>query len=511
MEWVNGWAKVPWFFRRYISFVLVTLLLLPLFLSIFINADGYHFQLRTVFLLQRMYVIFSALLLVLLITSHEKIKGYEPRKRDWKEPLAFALLAGLLFMLAFSTQIDYDHILSHGAEITDRMNFDAERWLSPRILSDTDINPNRLYWLEDDSDVLARQVTLDKIPGNPEVRFHSYWADLDGNGAFSDCMITLGINNHSIDISEEYADSLRTSSTSQYPETDHWVIIKVNQSLLMQGPNLLYLQKRCRDSISISSQDAYVNHQSYAFHDGKWDNLYYNELAFFIQQDDDATASILFKTGFILRAIALLFLFIAFFGLDFIWFIFQKAKIEIGFSFVYSIIMYWFSQYIRNYWLILSKLVSYGAYILMKISFLQPVLDFSDPSLPWLGVPEFMVGMADTCSGIDSLAYFILAYSLLVAINWRSINIKRAALLFIPGLLGALAMNVIRIYLLFIIGIYFSRDFALNAYHTNAGMVLFIIYFVIFWQLSLRFMTCGKPWKDEGHKGRQKREKKRTC
>jgi exosortase/archaeosortase family protein len=203
--------------------------------------------------------------------------------------------------------------------------------------------------------------------------------------------------------------------------------------------------------------------------------------------------NILFKLGFIFRVLAVVCLFIAIFGLDFLKFLFKKAKWEIVFAFVYSLFMYWFANFIRGYWLFLSKLVAYSNYALLKISFLQPAVNFSNPSLPFLGVPGFMLGIADTCSGIESLGYFVLAYSALVLINWNQINFKKALLLFVPGLIGTFLVNILRVYLLFIIGIFISRNFALNAYHTNAGMVLFIIYFIVFWPLAMKLMSKKEP------------------
>ena len=40
----------------------------------------------------------------------------------------------------------------------------------------------------------------------------------------------------------------------------------------------------------------------------------------------------------------------------------------------------------------------------------------------------------------------------------------------------------------FLVGAYWSREFALNAFHTNASAILFIIYFAIFWKLFYKWM-----------------------
>lgn len=479
--------KINWAFKRYLLFVSILLLALPLVFSLLIHAPDFPLKLRTVFLLQRFYITFSALVLVLLIVAYNKIKGYKPARMDSKRAkqlIFFSALSVVLFALAFSTQLDYDRILSEGVGVDDRVNFDSSRWLAPRILSDLDVIKDKSNILYDDSDRLRREVVLEEIPlgAGAEIVWNGHWQDADGDGALDkDCAVSLEVNNNTYDITSHYIGF--------GPGAKAWMSIIIDKNHLVQGKNSLIISKRCTDAIALTSQTTYINRQTSEFRQSRWSNPPFDEMVLFVKQDNGFLFSILFKLGFILRVLAVICLFIVVFGLEFLKLLLKKARWELVFSFVYSIFMYWFAIFIQGYWLLLSKLVTHAVYGLLKISLLSPTMDFSNPGLPFLGVSGFMLGIADTCSGIESLGYFVLAYSVLVLINWNDIDFKKALLLFIPGLIGTFLVNILRVYLLFIIGMFISQDFALNAYHTNAGMVLFILYFIVFWPLGMKIIN----------------------
>ncbi|MBU1849696.1 MAG: exosortase/archaeosortase family protein, partial [Nanoarchaeota archaeon] len=79
--------------------------------------------------------------------------------------------------------------------------------------------------------------------------------------------------------------------------------------------------------------------------------------------------------------------------------------------------------------------------------------------------------------------------------HWNRIKIWKALLLYIPGVVGIFMLNVLRVYILIILGAKWSSDFALNAFHTNASMVFSIIYFLLFLSLALKFMEIKKKHK----------------
>ena len=62
----------------------------------------------------------------------------------------------------------------------------------------------------------------------------------------------------------------------------------------------------------------------------------------------------------------------------------------------------------------------------------------------------------------------------------------RTALAFL--VLGAFLINIIRVFLLFVIGAFVSKEIALGMYHSYTGMIFFLIYFGVFWFLFYNWM-----------------------
>ena len=190
---------------------------------------------------------------------------------------------------------------------------------------------------------------------------------------------------------------------------------------------------------------------------------------------------ILFKFGFIFRLLAVAFLFIGCFGIGFTKRLFSHNKKELAFSTVIAFVAYFISFGIRSYWIYLSKLVAYSVYFMLKLFFRDVVINLSNPNLPFVGANGFVLGIAETCSGIDSIAFFSMAYFALTLFYWKSLRLRLHLMLFLPGLIGAFLINILRVFMIFLVGLFISKEFAVNSFHTNIGMILFSVYFLIYW------------------------------
>ena len=115
------------------------------------------------------------------------------------------------------------------------------------------------------------------------------------------------------------------------------------------------------------------------------------------------------------------------------------------------------------------------------------VVNFSG-ELPIVGIEIFRVGIAKSCSGISSLFLFAFLYIFAVSYDWKILNHRKAVLMFVPGILSVFALNIFRIYLIILIGAYYSKEFAIGVFHTGAAGVLFVVYFAVFWKLSYNWM-----------------------
>jgi exosortase len=135
-------------------------------------------------------------------------------------------------------------------------------------------------------------------------------------------------------------------------------------------------------------------------------------------------------------------------------------------------------------WPYLSAGVMEATHFLLKILGVNVTVINSNT----ISVNGFAAQIAEACSGIYSIFIFTALYLFIVFLDWDKINKKKAALVFIPAVLGAFAFNIIRVFTLMLVGAYISRDLALGLYHSYSGMLFFLLYFVLFWGLGYKWM-----------------------
>jgi exosortase/archaeosortase family protein len=183
----------------------------------------------------------------------------------------------------------------------------------------------------------------------------------------------------------------------------------------------------------------------------------------------------------------ILFLLIVFvFGFKFCWNFFRENKKGLGMVLIGTILVYNFIKVFQDLWKPLSGFVSGSvAYLL---SFVGNSSLYYIKELPIIRLDSFVVGIAKTCSGIDSVLLFTGLYLGILAWDWKILNKKKAISMYFVGVVGAFFLNILRIFLLILIGAYISRDFALHTFHTNASAIIFIIYFAIFWKMLYKWM-----------------------
>lgn len=186
-------------------------------------------------------------------------------------------------------------------------------------------------------------------------------------------------------------------------------------------------------------------------------------------------------------AFVVLFAF-AVYNKDFILFFIKKYyKSIISFSillFLYYNLIWWF----QNSWFFFSSIVGKTLYFTFSKIFDNVILRLSTNAGPILGVGDFFVAISKVCSGIDSMLFFVSLFIILIITNWKQLNKKRMLLLFIPGIIGTYLLNILRVFLLILIGVKISPEFAVDVFHTNAGWILFLGYFVLFWHFGSKWV-----------------------
>lgn len=182
-----------------------------------------------------------------------------------------------------------------------------------------------------------------------------------------------------------------------------------------------------------------------------------------------------------------IFLFISIFGLKFSNNFSNKFKKEIGISIGVFVLALFLIVQFQKLWSYFSYVVAKSVYFLLNLTF-DATLKFSG-NVPSLGITHiFVVNIGQPCSGVDSMLMFIFLYIFIAGYDWDKFNKKKLALMFIPGVVSVFILNIIRIYLLITIGAFVSQNFAIGFFHTNASMILFLGYFILFWGLLYKWM-----------------------
>jgi exosortase/archaeosortase family protein len=171
-------------------------------------------------------------------------------------------------------------------------------------------------------------------------------------------------------------------------------------------------------------------------------------------------------------------------GVNYVKNIARDYKREILYFLIFFVLSYSLMNYVWKLWPYLSFMVSKAVYLLLKLLSDQVILRGDDVLI----FEGFGAKIGEACSGIYSIFIFSGLFVFIVFMDWYKINKKKAALLFLPAVLGAFLVNIFRVFLLMVVGAYFSEEAALGLYHSYTGMVFFMIYFVIFWYFAYKWM-----------------------
>lgn len=167
---------------------------------------------------------------------------------------------------------------------------------------------------------------------------------------------------------------------------------------------------------------------------------------------------------------------------------YKKFKKQLPFVALILVVYYFLIQFFQSIWRILGNFVAWAQYHMLELTFDNVYLRMSDEIAPRLGVGDFIVGISSACSGIDSLLLFISLYSVLLVMDWDRMDRKRMFLLLIPGLIGTVIYNLLRVYLLMLVGILYSPEFAIDMFHSNIGWILFLGFFILFWHFGSKYV-----------------------
>jgi exosortase/archaeosortase family protein len=198
--------------------------------------------------------------------------------------------------------------------------------------------------------------------------------------------------------------------------------------------------------------------------------------------------------GWIKLGIVLLYVIaleLAVFGLSFNKYFIKEYRKEIILFIILSVSFFSLIYVIQGFWTLLSGIIGETSYRIFKIfsnnvTYVPYDISFSlvERGGPILGLDGFKAVVGKQCSGIDSFLLFTSLYALIFILDYKRLKKPLTIALFFVGAIGMFLTNILRILLLFIVGAYWSPKFAVGMFHTNAGWILFIVYFFVFWYFA---------------------------
>jgi len=143
-------------------------------------------------------------------------------------------------------------------------------------------------------------------------------------------------------------------------------------------------------------------------------------------------------------------------------------------------------------WQVLSVIVLHSVRLLLKIIGIQSTVVPPHTLL----LNKFVISVSKYCSGIDSIALFSGLYIVVGLLDWVRLNHHRYMVAFIPGLVFLFACNILRVFVLILGGYYINPKIAFSLFHTYAGLVFFVLYSIVFWAISYKWMLLKQNNKE---------------
>jgi exosortase/archaeosortase family protein len=187
----------------------------------------------------------------------------------------------------------------------------------------------------------------------------------------------------------------------------------------------------------------------------------------------------------ILLVCAFSFFTIAVFSLEYLQQLYSKLTKPLWITFVATISAYFLLMGFQNLWPYFSYSISiilFGLFNPLYPTYLEL------GRIPLLDVNGFAVSIGASCCGIESLFLFIVFSIGIYTLDHKRLKKKTFFISSLIGLIGIYFVNIIRLFLLILTGIYTSPQFAIGIFHTNVGWILFVIYFLAYYFFTKNFV-----------------------
>ena len=160
--------------------------------------------------------------------------------------------------------------------------------------------------------------------------------------------------------------------------------------------------------------------------------------------------------------------------------LYSEYRAQLKWLILFFLAYYFLFSFVQGMWPFFSAIVAKLVSVCLGVIYPDISYSINEEGIPSIIIGTFGAKIGAPCSGIESMLLFTSLFLIIVAVDFKKIDLKRALIVFFPALAGVFLLNVIRISALFMVGIHISREFAVGMFHANAGYILFCAYFFIF-------------------------------
>ena len=135
---------------------------------------------------------------------------------------------------------------------------------------------------------------------------------------------------------------------------------------------------------------------------------------------------------------------------------------------------------IDAFWQYSSLITMYGLKIFLAVFHIEHIMELKYYRVQ---IQDFNAYIGPSCAGIHSLLAFFVLYVTAILLGYDKgirFYLPRVLIYLIFGLLCIFLLNSLRILLILLMGVYYSREFAINAFHENIGSLMLISFFVAY-------------------------------
>lgn len=474
---------------RIIALLLLVGIVMPLLNVLVVQGPGWPSRIDFLFHIQQPYMIAGLIIIIFAYLAWSK----RPEKQEERAAprLVLGLLAAALFCLVLWSHLQFFTALDAGAiRLTEsEILYDSAGFLGVRF-------PRESTQIGGPA-VVRDAVVLADIPQDPELKGIVSWNTME-QGAES--RLLLSVNGHSYDLS----DVVLTK-----PEwTTFTFTVPLEPNHLKQGENVLeFSTDNTTGAVMTFARQMYYPTKSAVSYDSgtTWEGADGKLLVWIrdsgaVSEGFTATAQrgnalqlLLFRIRSFLIFFTAIALFLGIMGLrrSAAWL--KAAELEAYSSVLLSLLMLQFVEIVKSHWLLLSTLVVGAVGRILGVFYGEGVQYVTTGvNCPVLRLLDMTVLICKSSSGVESAGYFTMLFLLVLVTNWKELNRVKMLLFYALGLAGAVLVNIIRITLLLLVGVYVSQEFSMGVFHTNVGWILFLAYSAVYWYALLPFVRKKK-------------------